>query len=163
MKKIYQNKKALSYKNINLLWDFLFYSILAPISVLIMHINTWSTIESTDFIYTFVLFILLFIIHNIIFAYRKHLLSIYIDTDNNTLIINQLRRFKKNSCTVLDINKLKISKLQIGWYIFFELDDTTQKITISSSNYGISEEKVNKLYQKIQKKINPITTKSLII
>ncbi|MDY8135425.1 hypothetical protein [Aquimarina sp. 2201CG5-10] len=147
MNKIFKNKRTFKYES--LLWQFLAYFIGAILWNLWINLVTWSKPELNEIIETIVIFEIVFIIRTVIFIVRKHLISIHIDTENNALIINQLRIFQKNLRTVLNLNKLNISELKNGWFTYFELQDDNNQISISSSNYGLSEKKLKKIYSKL--------------
>ncbi len=147
MNKLYLNKKTFKYAS--LIWSFFAYIIGAIIWILWINLVTWSKPELNNIIETTIIFEIVFLVRTLTLIIRKHLISIYIDSENNLLIINQLRVFQKNLRTELNLEKLEISELKNEWFTYFNLQDDNDSICISSSNYGLTEKKVRKIYKKL--------------
>ncbi len=148
MNKFFISKKTFKYES--LIWQFFGYIVSAIIWSFWINMVTWSKPELNDIFKTIIIFEIVFIVRTVIFIIRKHLISIHIDTENNTLIIHQLRLFQKNLRTILNLNKLCISDLKTGWFTYFELQDNYNLINISSSNYKLTKKMVRKIYNKLQ-------------
>ena len=147
MNKVYLNKKEFKY--VSLIWEFFTYALGAIIWSFWINLVTWSKPELNEIIESVVIFEIIFVVRTVILIFRKHLISIYVDLENNLLIINQLRVFQKNLQTELSIEKLRIFELKNDWFTYFNLQDDKSFICISSSNYGLSEKKVRKIYNKL--------------
>jgi hypothetical protein len=152
MNKIFLNKKAIKYTDF--IWTFLTFIIAAIIWSFWANLMTWSKPQLDNIIEVIKISSIVFVAGTLILIIRKHLISIYIDSENNVLIITQLRVFQNNLQTNLNIHKLEISELKNEWFTYFNLKDDKSLICISSSNYGLSKKNV----QKIHKNLNQYST-----
>ncbi|NVK10160.1 MAG: hypothetical protein HWD89_13990 [Tenacibaculum sp.] len=153
MKNIFENKKTLKYT------DFIKqFFIVIPIALfwsLLINLITWSKPEVMDIVKFIIIFEFAIIIKIFIYTSRVKLDSIYIDYDNQILVINKFLGF--NSCrkASLKLDELVVSKINhspfttFTLFVFFTIKDNQNQIKISSDGYGIKEEDIKQIYEEL--------------
>lgn len=153
MKKIFKNNRRLKYT------DFINqFFILIPIALfwsLLIDLITWSKPEVMDIIKFIIIFKFAIIIKIFIYISRVKLDSIYIDYDNQSLVINKFLGF--NSCrkTSLKLDELVVSKINHSPFISFTLfvsfiiKDNKNQVKLSSTCYYIHEKDIRVIHKKL--------------
>ena len=162
MKKVFKNKKTYTFKTFA--DHFLIYLLGAIVWMLFLDLTTWSKPDIQEIINCIIIFETILLLNSIAIIYRKHLISIYKDVENNRITIKQLRYFRPDIHTELKLNEITISEIKSGWYKYFEIQDNQQKVLISASTYNVDEKKLKKIHHKLHKKLNiDIQNKALAI
>ncbi|MGQ3679263.1 hypothetical protein [Tenacibaculum discolor] len=108
-----------------------------------------------DIVKFIIIFEFAIIIKIFIYISRVKLDSIYIDYDNQTLVINKFLGF--NSCrkASLKLDELVFSKINhspfttFTLFVFFTIKDNQNQVKISSDGYGIKEEDIKQIYEEL--------------
>ena len=153
MKKIFKSKRRL--KRADFIKQFF---IIIPIVLfwsLIINLITWSKPDMISIVKFIMIFEVAFILKMIIYTSKKQLDSIYIDYDNQTLVINKFWGFNSSKKITLKLNELAVSKINhspftsFTLFIFFTVKDNQNQIKISSNGYGIKEEDIKQIYEEL--------------